>query len=200
MDGVLIDARDWHYEAFNKALRLFGLEITKYDHLHSFDGLPTKDKLRMISEEAYLPESLHKFINELKQRYTKEIIEIKCKPIFQHEFALSNLKREGYRLAVCSNSIRETIVSMMQKSSLIDYLELIMSNEDVTNAKPDPEIYIKAMERFHLEPDNCLILEDNRNGIKAALASGAHLLRVNDVYDVNYVNIKNKIQQIEEVK
>ena len=198
MDGVLIEAKDWHYEALNKALRLFGHEISRYDHLHSFDGLPTKEKLNMISEESYLPHSLHSFINEMKQEYTRELVELRCKPVFQHEYALSKLKNEGYRLAVCSNSIRKTIENMMQKAALNDYLELIMSNEDVKKSKPDPEIYVKAMEKMQLTPDECLILEDNKNGIKATLASGGHLLRVNDIYDVNYANIKNKINQIEE--
>lgn len=197
MDGVLIDARDWHYEALNRALRLFGHEITRYDHIHNFDGLPTRDKLKLISEESYLPESLHGFINELKQQYTREEIEMKCKPVFQHEYALSKLKNEGYKLAVCSNSIRETIENMMKKASLMEYLSLIMSNEDVVKAKPDPEIYVKAMKMLDLEPDECLILEDNKNGIKAAIDSGAHLLRVNDIYDVNYSNIKNRIREIE---
>lgn len=197
MDGVLIDARDWHYEALNRALRLFGHEITRYDHIHNFDGLPTRDKLKLISEESYLPESLHGFINELKQQYTREEIEMKCKPVFQHEYALSKLKNEGYKLAVCSNSIRETIENMMKKASLMEYLSLIMSNEDVVKAKPNPEIYVKAMKMLDLEPDECLILEDNKNGIKAAIDSGAHLLRVNDIYDVNYSNIKNRIREIE---
>jgi HAD superfamily hydrolase (TIGR01509 family) len=197
MDGVLIDAKEWHYEAFNRALRLFGHEITRYDHLNSFDGLPTKDKLHMISHEAYLPESLHGFINQLKQDYTKEMIETKCKPVFQHEYALAKLKKEGYRMAVCSNSIRDTIENMMRKAALIDYLEFIMSNEDVEHSKPSPEIYIKAMKKMNLKPDECLILEDNKNGIKAAVASSAHLLRVNDVFDVNYSNIISMIKKIE---
>lgn len=197
MDGVLIDAKDWHYEALNKALRLFGYEISRYDHLHSFDGLPTRDKLRMISEEAYLPVALHGFINEMKQEYTRELIEIKCKPVFQHEYALSKLKNQGYKIAVCSNSIRSTIENMMQKSSLLTYLDLIMSNEDVKQAKPDPEIYITAMGKLQLAPAECLILEDNKNGIKAALDSGAHLLRVHDIYDVNYLNIQARIEEIE---
>ena len=48
MDGVLIDAKDWHYEALNKALRLFGLEITRSEHETTYDGLPTKDKLEIL--------------------------------------------------------------------------------------------------------------------------------------------------------
>lgn len=197
MDGVLIGAKDWHFEALNKALRLFGHEISRYDHLHSFDGLPTRNKLRMLSEEAYLPESLHGFINDMKQQYTREIIEMKCKPVFQHEYALSKLRNQGYKIAVCSNSIRSTIENMMQKASLLQYLDLIMSNEDVQKAKPDPEIYVTAMQRLRLAPQECLVLEDNKNGIKAAVDSGAHLLRVNDIYDVNYLNIKGRIDEVE---
>ena len=51
MDGVLIEAKDWHYEALNRALRLFGYEISRYDHLVTYDGLPTSKKLEMLSLE-----------------------------------------------------------------------------------------------------------------------------------------------------
>lgn len=193
MDGVLIDAKDWHYEALNRALGLFGVGISRYDHLHTFDGLPTKVKLEMLEEQYYLPKELHSFINEVKQKYTQELIEIKCKPMFHHEYALSKLKKQGYKIAVCSNSIRSTIEMMMKKSALIDYIDLIVSNEDVKKAKPDPEMYITAMLKFGLDPKECLIVEDNPNGIAAARASGGHVLPVETVYDVNYSNIMKKI-------
>ena len=61
MDGVLIDAREWHYEALNRALRLFGMEISRTDHLTTFDGLPTRRKLEMLSSTNGLPVELHGF-------------------------------------------------------------------------------------------------------------------------------------------
>ena len=198
MDGVLIDAKDWHYEALNKALGLFGIEISRYDHLHTFDGLPTTVKLQMLSESYYLPEQLHSFINEMKQQYTVDIIYQKCHPMFNHEYALSKLHNEGYRIAVCSNSIRNTIQLMMDKASLTPYLDLIVSNEDVTNAKPDPEMYLTAMGKFGLKPEECIVVEDNPNGIQAGIASGASVLEVATVYDVNYANIIRKIKECEE--
>lgn len=197
MDGVLIDAKDWHYDALNKALRLFGHEITRYDHIHNFDGLPTREKLNMISEESYLPRELHSFINSLKQDYTMDLVNEKCKPVFQHEYALSKLKSQGFKIAVCSNSIRCTIVNMMEKAGLMEFIDLILSNEDVKKPKPDPEIYTTAMERLGFLPNECLILEDNKNGIKAAVASGGYLLKVGDTFDVNYENITNRLQEIE---
>ena len=197
MDGVLIDAKDWHYEALNRALGLFGCGISRVDHLRTFDGLPTKEKLRILSDTAYLPTELHTFINEMKQQFTAEEVMLKCRPLFQHEYALSRLKKEGYKIAVCSNSIHKTIELMMEKAELMSYLDLIMSNQDVTKAKPDPEIYVKAMEKLSVTPSESLILEDNQNGIKAALASGGNLLHIDTVYDVNYTNIMTRINELE---
>ena len=197
MDGVLIDARDWHFESLNKALGLFGSEITRYDHLVTFDGLPTKKKLEMLSLEGGLPVNLHNFINDLKQEYTWEVVYIKCKPIFHHRYALSKLKSEGYVLSVCSNSVKKTIELMMERSGLMPYLDFFLSNQDVVKGKPDPEIYNKAIERMGLLPNECLIIEDNQNGVKAAIASGAHLLKVENPNDVTYQNIIKKIKEIE---
>ena len=196
MDGVLIDAKDWHYEALNKALGLFGIEISRYDHLHTFDGLPTKVKLKMLSEQYYLPEQLHEFVNQIKQQYTEQMIYEKCHPMFHHEYALSKLHSEGYKLAVCSNSIRTTIELMMDRAMLAEYLDLIVSNEDVKKAKPDPEMYQTAIAKFNLNPEECIVVEDNPNGIAAGRASGACVLEVATVYDVNYENINNLIEKI----
>ena len=197
MDGVLIEAKDWHYEALNKALGLFGYTISRYDHLITYDGLPTRKKLEMLTMERGLPRSLHQFINEMKQIYTMEIIYQKCKPVFYHEYALSKLQAEGYRLAVASNSVRNSVEMMMEKSKLIKYLEFMLSNQDVTKSKPDPEIYLTAIARLNLRPEECLIVEDNPNGIKAAKDSGGHVYQVETVRDVNYQSIKEIINQLE---
>lgn len=197
MDGVLIEAKDWHYEALNKALSLFGFEISRYDHLVTFDGLPTSRKLEMLTVERGLPRSLHKFINEMKQQYTMDYVYTCCKPRFVHQYALSHLKADGYRLALASNSIRRTIELMIDKAGLTEYMEFMLSNQDVVKAKPNPEIYLTAIKRLGLKPEECLICEDNPNGIQAALASGAHLFKVDTVNDVTYANIKRRIEEIE---
>lgn len=197
MDGVLIDARDWHYEALNRALRLFGMEISRYDHLTTFDGLPTKKKLQMLSAARGLPEQLHDFVNAMKQQYTMEIVAAECKPTFGQQYALSRLSSEGYRLAVCSNSIRRSVEVMMERAELTPYLEFIISNQDVTRSKPDPEMYALAISRMNLSPADVLIVEDNENGIAAARAAGAHVLEVGGVEDVTYHAIKARISTIE---
>lgn len=197
MDGVLIDAKDWHYEALNRALSHFGYAISRESHLSTFDGLPTREKLRILSSSRGLPVGLHDFLNALKQAYTLEISYQRCKPVFNHQYALSRLKKDGYMLAVCSNSVRQSINAMMQLSALASYLDLIVSNQDVENGKPDPEMYINTMKILDVHPHECLILEDNEHGIQAAVASAGNLLKIGTPDDVTYQAIKNRINEIE---
>jgi len=197
MDGVLIDAKDWHYDALNKALSTFGLTISRHDHLTTYDGLSTSQKLKILSKIYTLPEALHDFINEMKQQYTMDITHQSCKPIFHHQYALSKFKEQGYKLAVASNSVRNSVRVMMDKSCLNTYLEFFLSNQDVTHAKPDPEIYNAAIMKLGLSANECVIIEDNENGLKAARASGAYVLKVDTIHDVNYDNIASFIREIE---
>lgn len=199
MDGVLIEAKDWHFEAINKALELFGMRISRYDHLVTYDGLPTQMKLQMLSVERGLPEELHDFINDMKQIYTLEMVHALCKPRFHHEYALSKLKEEGYFITVCSNSIIQSIKVMMENSSLIGYLDFFLSAQDVEHPKPEPDIYLEAMDKLGLEPKECMVVEDNENGIKAARASGAWVMEVDEVDEVNYQNIVAHIKKFEEM-
>lgn len=196
MDGVLIEAKDWHYEALNRVLGLFGHNISRYDHLVTYDGLPTIVKLDMLTLERGLPKGLHDFINDLKQKYTIELVHQHCKPRFSHEYALSQLKTQGYRIGCGSNSVRQSIEIMLEKSDLMKYMEIIVSAQEVEDPKPSPEMYNKIISSFGLRPEECLIVEDNENGIKAARASGAHVLIVQEVNEVNIDNIENKIQEI----
>jgi beta-phosphoglucomutase len=199
MDGVLIEAKEWHYEALNRALRLFGYEISRYDHLTTYDGLPTRRKLEMLTVEHGLPTELHAFINEMKQAYTMDLIHTQCKPTFIHEYALAQLKSRGYRIAVASNSIQSTIATMMAKARLDIYLDFFLSNQDVKQGKPNPEIYSKAIQRLELTPQECLIIEDNEHGIQAAKASGAHVLIVKGCEEVTLENIQRQINHIQKL-
>ncbi|ASV56827.1 Hydrolase in polyol utilization gene cluster, haloacid dehalogenase-like family [Lelliottia jeotgali] len=197
MDGVLIDAKEWHYEAMNQALSLFGSTITRAEHEGEFDGLPTRDKLNRLTERSGLPPALHSFINEMKQRYTMNLIHQNCIPVDQHQYALSQLKQAGYRLAVASNSVRGSIECMLSRANLLPYLEFTLSNEDVKSGKPDPEIYLLAQHRLGLKPHECVIVEDNPHGIAAARASGANVLAVKDPSEVTWTRIHHFIKQCE---
>jgi len=200
MDGVLIDARDWHYEALNRALGHFGYAISRFDHLVTYDGLPTRQKLEMLSRERGLPRSLHGFLNELKQAYTMEIVHARCKPRFQHEFALSRLHAQGYRLAVASNSVQRTVDVMMERAGLSRYLEFTTSNEHVARGKPAPDIYLVTFERLGVAAHEVLVVEDNDNGIRAATDAGAHVFVVSEPADVTYDRIRVELDLLDGVR
>lgn len=198
MDGVLIDAKDWHYEALNRALDHFGYTpISRNDHLSKFDGLSTKKKLKMHFQTKDLSDEEHEKIDQKKQELTFALVEEKCLPYSPHVEMLKRLKGEGYKLAVCSNSIKKTVEMMLSKSGIIGYFDFYLSNQDVKNSKPDPEIYNKAINQMGLTPDDVLICEDNVRGIESALKSGSFVLEIGTIFDVNYNNVRNAINKIE---
>lgn len=197
MDGVLIDAKEWHYKALNDVLEIFGMGIEREAHLATFDGLPTRRKLEILSKTRDFPRGLHDFCNKLKQDRTVEMAMALCRPVFHHRFALSRLKQDGYKLGVCSNSVRQSVELMMRLSGLAPFLDLMLSNEDVRKSKPDPEMYNLAIMNLGLQSHEVLILEDNDHGIAAARASGAHVMLVGTTDDVRYTSIQRAIAEAE---
>ena len=187
---MLLDAREWHYEALNRALGLFGYSIERSHHLSEFDGLPTKEKLDRLTERGSFPAHLHPVIQALKQRYTMEYLHSRCMPTFAHEYALAHLQREGFVIAVASNSVRATVDAALTLTGLAEYVTCALSNEDVARAKPDPEIYLTAMAKLGVDPHETVIVEDNENGVQAAVASGATVVRVAGPDEVSYERIQ----------
>ena len=197
LDGVLVDATEWHYVALNRALALFGFDITRYEHLSDYNGLPTRKKLQMLSVEKGLPQALHDTLSRLKQVYTRDEILIRCRPVFEKEYMLSRLRSEGYRMAVCSNSNRESLRMMVEQSGLEVYFEFLVSNEDVSRPKPNPEIYTTAMARMGARPTETIVVEDSSHGLEAARRSGAHVCQVSGFADVDYFKVRSAIDRIE---
>ena len=197
LDGVLVEAKDWHYEALNQALSVFGCEISYEEHLTTYDGLPTKMKLKMLNRYKNFPLELSRLVYDLKQIYTHEFFATRCFPDYSQEYLFKKLKERNIKTAVASNSISATVNQAVLNLDIARYIEFSLSNEDVTNPKPDPEIYLKAIEMLDFKADECVIVEDNFNGIAAAKASGAHCLEVKEVEDVNHVNIFNFINHLE---
>lgn len=197
MDGVLVDAREWHYEALNAALEPFGMPIARDEHLAVYDGLPTRKKLEILSKSRGLPKELHEFLNTLKQKHTSGMIGQLCHPTFHHRFTLSRLQADGYRMAMCSNSVRSTVEKMAKLALIDQYFEFLLSNEDVAKPKPDPEIYTTAIKEIGATPERTLIIEDNQHGIAAAEGAGAYVMQVSGPQDVTYKRITTRIAEIE---
>lgn len=185
LDGVLVNMPDGHFEALNTVLRMFGTEINKEEHYSYFNGLPTRKKLEELERQGRLPAGLREFINELKQQYTKHVIPRYCVPDYSKIILLEHLKQRGIKIACCSNSIRETLHLMLKSAELFDQFDLIIGNDEVKNPKPHPEIYLTAMKRLGVQPEECIVVEDSPHGIASGKASGATVYEVRGVHDVD---------------
>ena len=194
LDGVLVDATEWHYKALNKALHIFGYEISREEHMSTYNGLPTAKKLDLLTQRKGLPTKLHSFVNDMKQKYTVQYIEMECKPYFDKLLMVSKLKKDGYKLAVCSNAVKKSVHLMLEKSDILKYIELVLSNQDISNPKPHPEIYLRAFEMLGVNPKEAVIVEDAPHGIAAAKASGAFVCEVSGFEDVSFERINQFIK------
>ena len=197
LDGVLVDARELHYEALNRALEVFGTSyvIGREEHLSTYDGLPTKKKLETLTKKKDLPEAFHDEVWKIKQDFTYKIINEEMTYDERLRGILSKLKSEGYIISVASNSIRNSVKMMLIRKGLLEYIDFFYSNQDVNKPKPSSEIYLKCMIKAGVNPDQTIIVEDSHIGRRAAQSSGATLCAVRDVDDVTYEHIKETIDK-----
>tara|TARA_Y100000034_G_scaffold111424_1_gene144495 strand:+ start:1047 stop:1547 length:501 start_codon:yes stop_codon:yes gene_type:complete len=141
MDGVLVDARELHYDALNRALESIDNKyvISREEHLSTYDGRPTSKKLQILSDKKGLPESLHEKVWRTKQEKTIDIIKNEMTHDLRMINILKQLKLEGYQICVASNSVRETVKMMLLRKGLIEYVDIFLSNQDVKYPKPNPK-------------------------------------------------------------
>jgi len=194
LDGVLVEAKNIHYEALNEALGEYA--ISWNEHLSTYDGLKTTQKLQMLTEKKGLPVEEHSNIWEKKQQITLQMLK-KLEPNEVLVDLMDKLSSSGYKIAVCSNSIRKTVLTVLSKLGIMEYMDLVISNEDVKNSKPHPEMYWKAISMMSCLPEQTLIVEDSPYGLLAASRSKSHILRVKNPSEVRFKNIIKKLVEID---
>jgi HAD superfamily hydrolase (TIGR01509 family) len=198
LDGVLIDSREVHFESLNKALSYIDSRyvISKDEHLSTYDGLPTSQKLKMLTERKGLPINFYDNIWKLKQDETVKIFNLLDKDDELINYFLQ-LKKLNYKIAVASNSIRNTIKIVLLRLGLLEFVDYYVSNEDVLRNKPYPEMYWKCMSALNALPKNTIIFEDSHIGRQGALDSGAHLIPLENRSDLTQLKINNAVQILE---
>lgn len=201
LDGVLVDSKDIHFNALNEALSKINkkYKISYEEHVNIYDGLPTKMKLEILSNKTSLDKTLHKEIWENKQKITEQ----KFKNLFADTELIAMflyIKSHNIKIAVVSNSIKKTVNECLESLGIADLVDLVISNEDVTNSKPHPEMYWKAMSTFSVIPSDTVIFEDSVIGMLAANDSGASLIKIKDRSDLTIHKVKKAISILENTK
>ena len=198
LDGVLVDACDFHYNALNRALKeVTGLQISRSEHISTYNGLPTVKKLNIFQHEMdlFLDESTVCRIKSLKNKYTDEYIDT-INTDFEKMRLMQILYNRKCKIGCVSNSIRKTVDTILKNLGIIEFFNVIISNEDCDYTKPDPFPYLIAMKKLSAEKQNTLIVEDSPVGVSAAKHSNAHVLEVRNALDVTTPIILSTIYEI----
>lgn len=200
LDGVLVDACEWHYVAMNKALIHEGFApISRTEHEMVFNALPTMNKLDLLVRQGKVPESAKQKIFNLKQAFTKEAILENAKPDQVKSDLHSYTMCLGIKSACVTNSITETATIMLEKTGQLHYMETLITNQMVKNPKPHGEGYIRAMVLLGSLPEETIIVEDSDKGVKAALSTGSHIIKVSGSEEVNIHKIITKLKELKSI-
>ena len=196
LDGVLIDSRELHYEALNDALRKIDPKyiINRDEHLSKYDGLNTTRKLEMLAEDKGLERAYFDQVWQTKQKATFDLLR-KLPESKDAQCVFERLKESGWKVAVASNSIRETVQIALNQIGVLPFVDYYVSNEDVKRPKPFPEMYWKCMTALGALPNDTVIIEDSHIGRQGALDSKCHLIPVEDRKDLN----QSKIDRIKKI-
>lgn len=198
LDGVLVDSKDIHFNALNKALESIDKKytISFNDHKNIYDGLPTNAKLKILTQKNGLDPSLYNQIWKLKQEITKDMFNAIS---FDNELVeiCRYIKSKNINIAVASNSIRTTVTQCLTSLGIFNYIDLIVSNEDVSSPKPHPEMYWKAMSHFQSIPNKTVIFEDSIVGKIAAKDSMANLIEIEDRSSLTISKIEEALDMLD---
>ena len=178
LDGVLLDA-DIHFACLNAALAPFGTQISRAEHQSTFDGLPTRVKLALLTESGRLPHDAHAAVFERKQALTLDALSHRLENGDDRNRRLfAKVREHGLRTAVVTNAVRATLNAFIAGDGLDDLVDASVAGDEVAHAKPRPDGYIKAAQLLGVAPNEMLAVEDNHHGIEAARAAGCRVLVV----------------------
>lgn len=194
MDGVLVDACEWHRVALNEVLKeVCNYEISLEDHYKEYNGIPTKIKLKKLFEKGIITENLFDLIEEKKQQKTVEAIEKYAKERKEKIELMEFLKSKNIKIACYTNSIRMTAELMLKKTGIYKYFDLLITNQDVQHPKPNPEGYLLCLQKLNISNESAIIIEDSPKGIQAAQESNCKVVIVKNQEEVNVKLLKENI-------
>lgn len=169
MDGVIIDSEPIYMQVEQDLFKEVGLEVSHEEH-EKFVG--RSDLWTVLNETYNLDINVQEIHREENKRYL-EIINnsFSGDPIDGVVELIEQLHEDDIKLVLASSSEMKNIELVLTKFGLIDYFDLRISGADLATSKPHPEIFEKAAEMAQIKPENCLVIEDSQNGVRAAKAA-----------------------------
>lgn len=175
-DGTIVDSSPIHAEAFKVALSTYNFEIN-YENLK---GLSTHESMKKIFKENNFSTSkdcLEQLISS-KQKIAQDLFEKNLILMEGFDKCLKFILNK--KLCIASSASKASIMNGLKKNSLEEIFDLILSNDDVNLAKPNPEIFLKALDFFRVDSEDALIFEDSNAGFEAANRANIDFIDIND--------------------
>jgi HAD superfamily hydrolase (TIGR01509 family) len=169
MDGTLIDSEPAYRIADEKFLKDFGIELPE-EVWDSFVGIGSEKMISYVKEHYGLEGEMEELL-ELKDRYFHEIAADRTEVFPATVRLLKALKERGFPCAIATGSSKRTLTFSLEAAGLLDHFDATVSSEEVEHGKPEPHVFLEAARRLEVDPGVCLVLEDSRSGIEAALAA-----------------------------
>jgi beta-phosphoglucomutase-like phosphatase (HAD superfamily) len=176
-DGLLIDSEPIWFKSRKALLNDFNMDWSVNDQKHTL-GVSTKDWVRYMSNKLGEKLPPNKILDEVISRMKKMYENGEVMSKLGADQALKYCKDNYFILGLASGSHKELLFSGLNSKNWKDYFDEILSSDDLKNGKPAPDIYIEILRRLRVKPEESIILEDSRDGIKAGKAAGANVIAV----------------------
>ncbi len=175
LDGVIVNTVPLHFKAWQKMFKEYGRDFTFEDYKEKVDGIPRLDGARAILNEA--SEDELKKASEKKQGYFLEYLERAKIPVYNSTVDLiKNFKEKGLKVAIISSS--KNCLSVLKKIALVDLFDVIITGNDITKGKPDPQVFLMAAKKVSVDPVECVVFEDAVLGVEAAKRAGMRCIGI----------------------
>lgn len=171
MDGVISDSEYVNVMAKHRLLQRFGIDVDWHYH-DQFLGTTYEFMWKKMKEEFGLPESVSYYVREAKKERDQLILKEGLQPIPGATELIHRIHKAGIPMAVASSSSKKNILSNLSMLEVHQYFQGVISGEECQNGKPAPEIFLKAASLLKSKPENCVVIEDSVNGIRAGKAAG----------------------------
>ena len=190
MDGVIVDTEPVHYYAYQQHFQYLEIEVSDVVYA-SFTGNSTKNVYQKLKAAFHLEHEVEELVNRKRELFNNAFDKKEDLDLLPGVRELiENLHANGMQLILASSASKVTISRVFNRFGLHQYFNHIVSGEDFPKSKPDPAIFIKAAELSGMPKNECIVIEDSTNGVKAAKGAG--------LFCVGYNSVHSKMQELSE--
>ena len=176
LDGTLVDSEEFHWLSWRDTMRLEGIELTYAQFLASFGQ--RNDRILAAWVPGADPERARRIGDDKEAEYRRLVASRGLAPLPGAREWLAALRQDGWKQAIASSAPRQNVVTMLRVLGLEPELDAIVSAEDVTKGKPDPQVFLRAAEQLGVPPARCIVVEDAAAGVEAGRRGGMHTIGV----------------------